>query len=70
MLLRDPRTVPALVQILRKGCLTPETVETSEGDSASKAVSALNVAPNVLCARFAAIALGNFSLDEGASLSY
>jgi len=62
MLLRDSRTVPALLHILGSGAGQVEF-------SADNAFAALNVPPHVICSRFAAMTLGNFSLDEGGRLS-
>jgi len=63
MLLRDSRCVPALLSILAKssGKLT--------GPTGDNAFAALKIPPQVICSRFAAMSLGNFSLDEGGRLS-
>lgn len=64
MLLRDSRTVPALLGILglARGSLPVDTTNEKE-------LEALNIPPQAICARFAAMTLGNFSLDEGGRMS-
>ena len=61
MLLRDDRTVGGLLRIVAnaQGAL-PTTAESDRNS-----FSALDVTPPLICARFAAMTLGNFSLDEG-----
>lgn len=63
MLLRDSRTVAALLQILGVGA------GQAQAFSGDNAFAALNVPPHVICSRFAAMTLGNFSLDEGGRMS-
>ena len=65
MLLCDSRTVPSLLRIVAQSAGIHSKIDTS----GNNAWGALQVPAQVVCSRFAAMTLGNFSLDEGGRLS-